>query len=65
MLFKIESALLHLRQTKPLVLCLTNYVTMDFMAQIQSHVMSSQYDSLLKKANFKGNQQSLSRNSVK
>lgn len=40
-------------------------VTMDFMAQIQSHVMSSQYDSLLKKANFKGNQQSLSRNSVK
>ena len=40
-------------------------VTMDFMAQIQSHVMSSQYDRLLKKANFKGNQQSLSRNSVK
>lgn len=40
-------------------------VTMDFMAQIQSHVMSSQYDSLLKKANFKGNQQSLNRNSVK
>ena len=32
MLFKIESALLQLRQTKPLVLCLTNYVTMDFMA---------------------------------
>ncbi|SFE87858.1 preprotein translocase subunit SecY [Nitrosomonas sp. Nm166] len=29
-------------------------VTMDFMSQIQSHVMSSQYDSLLKKANFKG-----------
>ena len=28
-------------------------VTMDFMSQIQSHVMSSQYDSLLKKANFK------------
>ncbi len=40
-------------------------VTMDFMAQVQSHVMSSQYDSLLKKANFKGNQQSLGRNSVK
>ncbi|MCC8995586.1 MAG: preprotein translocase subunit SecY [Nitrosomonas sp.] len=39
-------------------------VTMDFMAQIQSHVMSSQYDSLLKKANFKGNQ-AVSRNSVK
>ncbi|MEK7792104.1 MAG: preprotein translocase subunit SecY [Pseudomonadota bacterium] len=28
-------------------------VTMDFMSQVQSHVMSSQYDSLLKKANFK------------
>lgn len=28
-------------------------VTMDFMAQVQSHVMSSQYDSLLRKANFK------------
>lgn len=30
-------------------------VTMDFMSQIQSHVMSSQYDSLLKKTNFKTN----------
>lgn len=30
-------------------------VTMDFMSQVQSHVMSSQYDSLLKKANFKTN----------
>jgi preprotein translocase subunit SecY len=30
-------------------------VTMDFMSQVQSHVMSSQYDSLLKKANLKGN----------
>lgn len=30
-------------------------VTMDFMSQVQSHVMSSQYDSLLKKANFKNN----------
>ena len=29
-------------------------VTMDFMAQIQSYVMSSQYESLMKKANFKG-----------
>lgn len=28
-------------------------VTMDFMSQIQSHIMSSQYDSLLKKTNFK------------
>lgn len=30
-------------------------VTMDFMSQVQSHVMSSQYDSLLKKASFKSN----------
>lgn len=29
-------------------------VVMDFMAQIQSHLMSSRYDSLLKKANLKG-----------
>ncbi|MBC2769179.1 preprotein translocase subunit SecY [Pusillimonas minor] len=29
-------------------------VTMDFMAQVQSYMMSHQYDSLLKKANFKG-----------
>lgn len=29
-------------------------VTMDFMAQVQSYVMSQQYDGLLKKANFKG-----------
>ena len=29
-------------------------VTMDFMAQIQSYLMSQQYESLLKKANFKG-----------
>ncbi len=28
---------------------------MDFMAQVQSYVMSQQYESLLKKANFKGN----------
>jgi preprotein translocase subunit SecY len=27
-------------------------VTMDFMAQLQAHMMSSQYESLLKKANF-------------
>lgn len=32
MLNRVESALLQLRQTKPMVLCLTNYVTMDFMA---------------------------------
>ncbi|MBS0424161.1 MAG: preprotein translocase subunit SecY [Proteobacteria bacterium] len=30
-------------------------VTMDFMSQVQSHIMSSQYDSLLKKTNFKSN----------
>ena len=29
-------------------------VTMDFMAQLQAHLMSHQYDSLLKKANLKG-----------
>ena len=29
-------------------------VTMDFMAQVQSYVMSQQYDALLRKANFKG-----------
>jgi preprotein translocase subunit SecY len=29
-------------------------VTMDFMAQVQNYVMSQQYESLLKKANFKG-----------
>ncbi len=28
-------------------------VIMDFMAQVQAHLMSQQYDSLLKKANFK------------
>jgi len=29
-------------------------VTMDFMAQVQAYVMSHQYESLLKKANFRG-----------
>ena len=29
-------------------------VVMDFMAQVQSHLMSHQYDSLMKKANLKG-----------
>jgi preprotein translocase subunit SecY len=28
-------------------------VVMDFMAQVQSHLMSHQYDSVLKKANLK------------
>jgi preprotein translocase subunit SecY len=27
---------------------------MDFMTQVQSYLMSHQYESLLKKANFKG-----------
>lgn len=30
-------------------------VIMDFMAQVQTHLMSSQYESVLKKANLKGN----------
>jgi preprotein translocase subunit SecY len=29
-------------------------VTMDFMAQVQSYLMTHQYENLLKKANFKG-----------
>ena len=29
-------------------------VVMDFMAQLQAYLMSHQYESLLKKANFKG-----------
>jgi preprotein translocase subunit SecY len=29
-------------------------VTMDFMSQVQSYLMTHQYESLLKKANFKG-----------
>lgn len=29
-------------------------VIMDFIAQVQSHLMSQQYDSVLKKANLKG-----------
>lgn len=32
-------------------------VTMDFMAQVQNYVMSQQYDSLLRKANFKSTPQ--------
>jgi hypothetical protein len=33
---------------------ITVVVTMDFMAQLQAYLMSHQYESLLKKANFKG-----------
>ena len=29
-------------------------VVMDFMSQLQAHLMSHQYDGLLKKANLKG-----------
>jgi preprotein translocase subunit SecY len=29
-------------------------VTMDFMSQVQAYVMTHQYESLLRKANFKG-----------
>jgi preprotein translocase subunit SecY len=29
-------------------------VIMDFMAQVQAHLMSHQYDSVMKKANLKG-----------
>jgi preprotein translocase subunit SecY len=36
-------------------------VTMDFMTQVQSHLMSHQYEGLLKKANFKGNAASTSK----
>jgi len=36
-------------------------VVMDFIAQIQAHLMSHQYESLLKKANLKGGSRSLSR----
>lgn len=34
-------------------------VTMDFMTQVQSHLMSYQYEGLLKKANFKGSANAL------
>jgi preprotein translocase subunit SecY len=29
-------------------------VVMDFMSQVQAHLMSHQYDGLMKKSNFKG-----------
>lgn len=48
-----------LRWNVPFYFCGTSLliivvVTMDFMAQIQSYLMSQQYESLLRKANFKG-----------
>jgi len=36
-------------------------VVMDFIAQVQAHLMSHQYESLLKKANLKGGSRGLSR----
>lgn len=36
-------------------------VVMDFMAQVQAHVMSYQYESLLKKANLRGGSSSVTR----
>jgi len=36
-----------------LALLIIVVVTMDFMAQVQNYLMSQQYESLLKKANFK------------
>ena len=37
---------------------ITVVVIMDFMAQVQAHLMSHQYDSLMKKANLKGQKKS-------
>ncbi len=36
-------------------------VTMDFMTQVQAYLMSQQYESLLKKANFKGSAAGMTR----
>jgi len=50
---------LHLRYNVPFYfggtsLLIVVVVTMDFMAQVQAYLMTHQYESLLKKANFKG-----------
>ncbi|MCS6945585.1 MAG: preprotein translocase subunit SecY [Sutterellaceae bacterium] len=50
---------LHLRWNVPFYfggtsLLIVVVVTMDFMAQVQAYLMTHQYESLLKKANFKG-----------
>jgi len=37
---------------------------MDFMAQVQSYLMSHQYESLLKKANFQGGLRAMSKEDV-
>jgi preprotein translocase subunit SecY len=47
---EVERAVL-LRRHQLLIIVV---VTMDFMSQVQAYVMSHQYESLLKKANFKG-----------
>jgi preprotein translocase subunit SecY len=39
-------------------------VTMDFMAQVQNYMMSQQYESLLKKANFKSSSSELAKDDV-
>ena len=48
---EVERAVLLRRHQSLLIIVV---VTMDFMAQVQAYVMSHQYESLLKKANFKG-----------
>ncbi|MFO0206251.1 MAG: preprotein translocase subunit SecY, partial [Betaproteobacteria bacterium] len=50
---------LHLRWNVPFYfggtsLLIIVVVTMDFMSQVQAYLMTHQYESLLKKANFKG-----------
>ena len=51
--------LLHMKYNVPFYfggtsLLIIVVTTMDFMAQLQAYMMSHQYESLLKKANFKG-----------
>ena len=41
------------RVSSPTLLLIVVVVVMDFMAQVQSHLMSHQYDSVMKKANLK------------
>ena len=38
----------------PTSLLILVVVTMDFLSQVNNYVMSQQYESLLKKSNFKG-----------
>jgi preprotein translocase subunit SecY len=48
---RVEERALLLRRHVALIIVV---VTMDFMTQVQAYMMSQQYESLLKKANFKG-----------